>query len=169
MKGVKMKKSNKLNMTNDLVTALALICIGLLFIIFQGDIISIAMTAVGVVLIVLGVLDAVGGHTMVGVAKIVFGVLVLAAGWLVVSLALYVLGAFLLIGGISQLITVLKIKVKKITLGYITNILQPIVYILVAICLFFNQGGAISWVFIVSGIFLIVDGGVALIGALDRK
>jgi uncharacterized membrane protein HdeD (DUF308 family) len=169
MKGEKMRRLNKLNMTNDLVTALALICIGLMFIIFQGDIISLAMTAIGVVLIVLGVLDAVRGFTVGGVAKIVFGVLVLAAGWLVVSLALYILGAFLLIAGISQLITVLKIKVKRITLGYITHIMQPIVYILVAICLFFNQGGAISWVFIVSGIFLIVDGIVALIGALDRR
>jgi uncharacterized membrane protein HdeD (DUF308 family) len=48
------------------------------------------------------------------------------------------------------------------------HIAQPVIYILVAICLFFNQGGAISWVFILSGVFLILDGIAGIIGALDK-
>ena len=48
------------------------------------------------------------------------------------------------------------------------HIVQPIIYVLVAFCLFFNQGGTLSWVFTVSGIFFIVDGVVALIGSFER-
>ena len=165
----KQKKQKKSQLGNELITALALIIIGLMFIIYKGGIISIAMSIIGVVLLALGVLDLVHGFTFLGVSKLVFGVLVLVSGWAFIAVALYILGAFLLIAGISELLTVLKIKVKKITLGYIAHILQHIVYIMVAICLFFNQGGAISWVFTVSGLFLIVDGAIALVGALDRK
>lgn len=154
---------------NEIITAVALIVIGALFMIYKSEIISIAMSLIGVTLIVLGVLDIVRKNTMSGIVKMVFGALVLAAGWLFVTLALYILGACLLVAGIGQLYRLSKIKVKKITLPYAMHFVQPIIYILVAVCLFFNQGGALSWVFTVSGIFLIIDGIVALIGAFDKE
>lgn len=159
----------KKRLGNDIVTAIALIVIGALFMIYKSEVISIAMSLIGVTLIVLGIVDAVRKFVVSGVVKIVFGVLVLAAGWLFISLALYILGAFLLIAGISELYNLTKIKIKKISLPVAMHIAQPIIYILVAICLFFNQGGALSWVFTVSGLFLIIDGVVALIGSFDNK
>jgi uncharacterized membrane protein HdeD (DUF308 family) len=98
----------------------------------------------------------------------VFGALVLVAGWLFIQIALYLLGAFLLISGASELVRIFKHKIKKITISFIARIIQPIIYIMVAICLFFNQGEALSWVFIVSGVFLMLDGVVALVGAFDK-
>ena len=154
---------------NDLVTALALILIGALFMIYKSEVISIAMSIIGVTLIILGVVDSVRKFVVSGVVKIAFGVLVLAAGWLFITLALYILGAFLLIVGVSELYKLTKVKIKKMTLPMAMHIVQPIIYILVAICLFFNQGGALSWVFTVSGLFLVIDGVVALIGAFDKK
>lgn len=154
---------------NDLVTALALILIGALFMIYKSEVISIAMSIIGVTLIILGVVDFVRKFVVSGVVKIAFGVLVLAAGWLFITLALYILGAFLLIAGVSELYKLTKVKIKKMTLPMAMHIVQPIIYILVAICLFFNQGGALSWVFTVSGLFLVIDGVVALIGAFDKK
>lgn len=159
----------KKRLGNDIVTAIALIVIGALFMIYKSEVISIAMSLIGVTLIVLGIVDAVRKFVVSGVVKIVFGVLVLAAGWLFISLALYILGAFLIIAGISELYNLTKIKIKKISLPVAMHIAQPIIYILVAICLFFNQGGALSWVFTVSGLFLIIDGVVALIGSFDNK
>ena len=35
--------------------------------------------------------------------------------------------------------------------------------------MFFNQGGALSWVFTVSGLFLMLDGAVGLVGAFSDK
>ena len=154
---------------NDLITALALIIIGALFMIYKSEVISIAMSIIGLTLIVLGVVDALRKFVVPGVVKIAFGILVLAAGWLFITLALYILGAFLLVAGVAELYKLTKVKIKKITLPMAMHIAQPIIYILVAICLFFNQGGALSWVFTVSGLFLIIDGVVALIGAFDKN
>lgn len=153
---------------NEIFMAVALVVIGALFMIYKSEVISIAMSLIGVTLLVLGVVDVVKKLVMSGVIKLVFGVLVLSAGWLFISLALYILGACLLVAGIGQLYQLSKIKVKKITLPYAMHFAQPIIYILIAICLFFNQGGALSWVFTVSGLFLIIDGIIALIGAFDK-
>lgn len=162
---MKKRKSNK---SNELLTAIALILIGGLFIIYKGEVISIAMSLIGITLVVLGIIDILRSRVVSGVVKLVFAALVVLAGWLFVTLALYVLGAFLLIAGITQLIALSKLKIKKLTLPAVMHIAQPIIYILVAICLFFNQGGAISWVFILSGVFLILDGIAGIIGALDK-
>ena len=161
-------KKRKNNKSNDLLTAAALILIGLLFIIYKGGIISLAMSLIGITLIVLGIIDIIKKRAVSGVIKLVFSALVMLAGWLFITLALYVLGAFLLVAGVSQLVALSKVKLKKLTLPVAMHYAQPIIYILIAVCLFFNQGGAISWVFTVSGIFLIIDGIAALIGALDR-
>ena len=150
------------------MTAAALIIIGLLFIMFKGGVISIAMSLIGITLIVLGILDVLRQRVVSGIVKLVLAALVMLAGWLFITLALYVLGAFLLIAGAGQLVALSKLKFKKLTLGVAMHFVQPIIYILVAICLFFNQGGAINWVLTVSGILLLVDGIVGLIGALDK-
>ena len=161
-------KKRKNNKSNELLTAIALILIGGLFIIYKGEVISIAMSLIGITLVVLGIIDILRARVFSGVVKLVFAALVVLAGWLFVTLALYVLGAFLLIAGITQLIAISKLKIKKLTLPAVMHIAQPVIYILVAICLFFNQGGAISWVFILSGVFLILDGIAGIIGALDK-
>ena len=156
------------NNSNEFLTAAALIIIGLMFLIFKGGVISIVMSLIGATLIVLGILDVIKKRVTSGVIKLVFAALVMLAGWLFITLALYVLGAFLLIAGVTQLASASKIKFKKLTLGVTLRFAQPVIYILVAICLFFNQGGAIDWVFTVSGIFLLIDGAIGIIGALDK-
>ena len=159
---------NKNSKSNELLTAIALVVIGFLFILYKGGIISIAMSIIGITLIVLGILDVLKKRVIGGVVKFVFAALVMLAGWLFIKLALYVLGGFLLVAGVTQLVAISKIKFKKITLSMALHIAQPIIYILVAICLFFNQGGAISWVFTLSGAFLILDGVAGIVAALDR-
>ena len=154
---------------NEILMASILIIVGALFMIFKGEIISIIMTILGIRMIVRGIFDLMRGYTMGGVINIVFGALILGAGWLFITLALYILAACLLIAGIGELSGLLKERVKKLNLAVILRIAQPFIYILVAICLFFNQGGAISWVFTVAGLFLIVDGILGLIAALDKR
>lgn len=159
-----MKKSKK----EALFTALSLIAVGILFVIFKSEIISIALTFIGGYLVVWGIVNVINKLFYNGIVKIVFGALVLVAGWLFIQIALYLLGAFLLISGASDLYRIFKNKIKKVTISFIARIIQPIIYVMVAVCLFFNQGAALSWVFIVSGIFLMLDGVVALVGALDK-
>ena len=153
---------------NGLATAVTLMLIGILFIIFKSDIISITMSLIAAVLILMGVFSIVRKNVVSGVIKIVLGGLVLAAGWLVVEVALYIFAAILLIAGLIDLYRLSKIKTDKFNLPVLMHIIQPIIYVLVAFCLFFNQGGTLSWVFTVSGIFFIIDGVVALIGSFER-
>lgn len=152
---------------NEVLTAAMLIVIGCLFMIYKGGVISIAMSLIGVTLLALGIIDLLKGHSFGGVIKLVFSLLVLLCGWLFIKLALYILGAILLVLGVMDLSRLSGVKMKKISLPLLMHLIQPIIYILIAICLFFNQGGAISWVFTVSGLFLIIDGIVGLVGALD--
>ena len=161
-----MKRKN--NKSNEFLTSVALIVIGLLFLIYKGGIISIAMSVIGVTLIALGIIDIIRNRVTVGIIKLVLAALVMLAGWLFIKLALYLLGAILLIVGVTELRSVLSVKYKKLTLPVILHIAQPVIYILVAICLFFNQGGAISWVFTLSGLFLIIDGLAGIVYAMER-
>lgn len=153
---------------NGLVSAAALVLLGLLFIIFKSDIISIAMSLIAAVLVAIGIFNIVRKNFVGGVIKIVIGGLILAAGWLIVELALYIFAAVILIAGVIDLYRLSKIRDNESRLSTIMHFIQPIIYILVAICLLFNQGGTLSWVFTVSGIFFIIDGVVALIGSLDK-
>ena len=153
---------------NGLATAVTLMLVGILFFIFKSDIISITMSLIAAVLIIMGVFSIVRKNVVSGVIKIVLGGLVLAAGWLVVEVALYIFAAILLIAGLVDLYRLSKIRTDKFSLPVLMHIIQPIIYVLVAFCLFFNQGGTLSWVFTVSGIFFIIDGVVALIGSFER-
>ena len=95
---------------NGLVTAVSLMLIGILFIIFKSDVISIAMSLIAAVLIVMGIFSLVLKNFVSGVIKIVLGGLVLAAGWLIVEVALYIFAAILLVAGIIDLYKLSKIK-----------------------------------------------------------
>lgn len=155
---------------NKSVSAALTIALGVLFIILKGQVVSIAMTVLGVALMVLAVLDLAHNLVPPAVVKAVVGVLVLVFGWAFVSVALYIMGALLLIYGILQVISTFKAAFfgKNILLT-ILSLVEPAICVFAGICLFFNQGGTIAWVFIVSGVFLIIDGILALAQCLASK
>ncbi len=161
-----MKKSN----SNKLLSAILMLLVGVLFLIWKGGVVALAMTAIGVLLIVAAIMNLIRKKIPVGVVCAVLGVLVLFVGGLFVSVALYVLAAILLIYGILLLMDILKRGFKRMgTLAIVVRVAQPAVCILVAACLLFNQGGTVDWVFILSGLFLIVEGVLALADALKLK
>ena len=162
-----MAKTKKL--PNNLIVALATIVLGVLFIVLKGEVVSIAMTVLGVALIIAGVIDIVNKLTTEGVIKAVLGVALLVCGWTLVSLALYIMAAVLLIYGILLMIEIIKnMKKSDKMVNKVLKLVEPVVMIIVAACLLFNQGGAIAWVFILAGILLIVDGALGLVNALRK-
>lgn len=155
---------------NKLIGALLLTVLGILFLIWKGGVISIAMTVLGVMLIVQAVLDLIAKNYVPCVVRGVLGVVIIVFGWAFVTVALYIMAAVLLIYGILQLIEAIKAYPKqKNAVSKIVGFIQPAVCILISVCLLFNQGGTISWVFIIAGIFLIVQGVLGLIDALTSK
>lgn len=156
-----MKKTDKI-----LVAALTIL-MGLLFLILKSDLINILMTVGGVCLIVLGIVDLIGHCVPPAVVKLVVGAVVILFGWLLTAAVLYIVAAALLICGILLLYEKIKCKTKGDT--FLRTLLEytvPVGIILIGIILFFNQTGAMNFVFIVSGIFAILDGAIMLFNAL---
>ena len=162
-KGVIMKKTEKI------ISALLTIALGVLLIVLQGKIISIMMTIMGIALLIFGALDLYNRLVPPAIVKIVIGVVIIFCGWLIVGAVLYVLAAILLIAGILFLYEKIKNKVCGASLFYtICEYAVPSIFILIGILLLFNQGNTVNWVFILSGIFTVVEGGLLLLNALSE-
>lgn len=152
-----MKKSDKF--LNGLFT----VALGILFIILKEESISIGMTIMGASLIISSVLDMIKKQRNQSIIKLVVGAVIIVFGWTLVSSALYIMAAVLLVSSVVQIVAF--VKEKK---GFDLTYLQPVASLVVAICLLFNQGGTISWVFVVSGICLIVEGVIAFLDSLEK-
>lgn len=83
---------------NDkLITAIAAIVVGVLFIALKGDVLSIAFTVLGAALIVMGILDAAKKDSKSGTVKIVAGLVTVLLGWTLVSITLYIVAALMIL------------------------------------------------------------------------
>ena len=157
-----MKKSERL------ITALITIALGVLLIVLRGDLISILMTVVGLGLIALGVMDLIDNRIPPAVVKLVGGVVVIVCGWVIVEAVLYLVAGALLIAGILLLYEKIKSRSRCDTLFYtLCEYAVPVVFLVIGTLLMFNQGNTVNWVFILGGIFTIIEGGLLLVGALS--
>ena len=150
--------------TEKIVSALLTIALGVLLIVLKGSVVSILMTVLGVGLIAFGLVDLCNRLIPPAVVKIVVGAIVILCGWVIVEAVLYVLAAALLIVGILLLYEKIKSKTACPTLWQtVCEYAVPVVFILIGIFLLFNQGNTVDWVFILSGSFTIIEGGLLLV------
>lgn len=155
---------------NKLLSAILMTVLGILFLIWKGSVVSIAMTVLGVLLIVQAILDVIHKSYVSGVIKGVLGVAIIVFGWALVTITLYIMAVVLLIYGVLQLVDALKgLDKDSKLLAKVLAFLEPAICLFISVCLLFNQGGTISWVFIVAGIFLIIEGIISLLGCLANK
>lgn len=156
--------------TEKLIEAALTMLLGILFLIMKQGVVSIAMTVLGVVLLVLAVLDLLDRKTLPAIIKAVFGVVVIVFGLALAQAALYVLAAILLIWGIYELYSKLKIHLRGNTVGLTVMLyLSPIMNIVLGLLLLCNQGGTLTWIFIIVGVLLIVDGALLLCDAFRTQ
>lgn len=159
-----------MKVSEKIISAILTLVLGILFIVLKGQVVSIAMTILGVLLIVLGIMNLTTKLVAPGVVKIVVGALVILFGWVLVSAALYILAALLLIFGILQLYAQIKLNTKGARIiDTIFAYALPIICIVIAFFLFFNQGGTVDWVFIVAGVFTIIEGILMLANSLRKN
>ena len=156
--------------TSKLIAAILMTVLGILFIVFKNDIIGIGMTVLGAMLIIQAVLDIISKKYASAVIKAVIGVLIIVLGWLFVTVALYIMAAVLLIYSLLMLIDVIRALPKlKTIFAKVIGLVQPVGYLVVSLCLLFNQGGTVAFVFILAGIFLIIQGALALVDCLITR
>lgn len=150
------KKAN-----SNLISALIYIIIGVLFIVFKGGMLNVAMTIAGIVFIVLGVLDVIAKNWTNGAVSLVIGVALLIFGNLLTNVVLIVFGVLIAIKGLLSLIDELK-KKNKSTYGIIFAVLTIIVGFLLA----FGRG--LDIIIVVCGVVFLVDGVLGLASALKK-
>lgn len=155
--------------TEKLIASLLTVVFGILLIVLKGSIISILMTVLGVGLIVLGIMDLQSKLMPSAVIKLVFGFVVVICGWVIVSAVLYILAALLLVTGILLLYEKIKNRFLCTTLWQtVCEYAVPVVLLIIGALLLFNQGGTVDWVFIVSGIFTVIQGGLLLVNVISN-
>lgn len=152
---------------NNIVAAVLMAVLGILFIVWQSKVITVCMTILGIMLLVQAVLELITRHLILCAVKAVIGVVLIIFGWKLVSFSLYVMAAVLLIYGIIQLVYALKgLATLHTPFAKIIGFFQPVICLVIAGLLLFNQGGTVTWVFIVSGIFLLVQALFALLSCV---
>lgn len=156
--------ANKKINDQAVISAIALIVLGVLFCIFRAGMMNVLLTIVGVVLIGLGIYDIVRKNYIPAVIEIILGIAVIVCGWVILEIALLVLGIGLVIYSAYEIYVIAKNFKKK---GWLA-LIKPVITLIVGIFLIVAKWVLVDWVFIVIGVILIVDGLLALLGALKK-
>lgn len=148
-----------MKISNKLITAIAAIVVGIMFIVMKGEVISLAFTILGAAFIVMGILDITKSDTKSGAVKIIGGIITIAFGWLFVSIALYVIAGLMIAYCIANLVSSLRTDGYPMsTVQTLRTYVKPIIGLIAGVCLFFNQGGTVAWVFVLTGIIFVAEG-----------
>lgn len=151
--------------SEKLISALLTILLGVLFMVMKSDVVRVAMTILGIALIVIGILNLVDKYVAPAVVKIVLGALIVLCGWRIVEAVLYIVAALLLIYGILDLYMRSKAGIKVVNFNSLLFYAKPILMILLAILLFFNK---LNGIFIVAGICAVLEGALMLVDAVKK-
>ncbi len=157
----KKKVQNKLG--GPLFASILYILVGLLLIIFRTEMIKIAMTIVGAVFVVFGVLDLLKKNWTGGGISVLIGAAVIVLGWFLVKIVLLVLGILIAVKGVLAILEVVNRRGKKNAL----DLLFPILTVIAGLILAFGNG--LDWLIIITGILLLADGLLGLFDWLKSK
>ncbi len=155
-----------------IVSATLTLVIGILLIIFKSQILNVAMTIFGVCLIVLGALDLFERRDyLLFVIKVAIGVLIIICGWTLLEVACYVIGALMLVYGALQLWNFITSKTKITSVrDFIAVYSNPIMNILIGLCLLFaNVGTIANVIFIIIGVCFIIEAILDLFAIFQAK
>lgn len=154
----------------DIISAIISMLIGVMLVVMKGQVVSIAITVFAVIVMISAVIDLVNKLTNSAIAKAVIGVCLLIFGWVFVSVALYLLAAGIIIFGLLRIVNMHKILPEDLTHDQkLFAYIRPAITVLAGICLLFNQGGAVDWVFILTGILLVAEGVLDVADALKKQ
>ena len=141
---------------STLSTAIIYIALGALFCVFRQGVVSWGMLVFGALLIVKGVLDCVNTKSPIGTLAIVIGALLVILRFVLPNFIVQIFGICLAISGFTQLFNG---SPKKLI-----PLINCVITLVAGILLVIFSGEALSTVFLISGIFLIIDGALVFLG-----
>lgn len=142
----------------SLVSYLLYIFVGTLLVVFQDRTLGWAMTAMGALFIIFGILDIIRNQWSSGAVSLVIGIAILVLGWIVTEIVLLVLGVLIALKGAIALIKALRTSRKDIV-----DIVFSILTIVIGLMLAFGNG--LSILIIITGVMLMFNGILGLLGA----
>ncbi len=143
--------------SNSLINAALYILVGLMLIVFRAQVLDWAMTAIGAVLIVMGLLNVIRGGVIEGALLAIIGIAIIVIGWTFIDIVLLVLGAALAIKGLIDL-------VRAASRGAVLPLVSALITTLVGVALFAGKWIMLDWFFIVIGAVLVLDGVLSACG-----
>jgi uncharacterized membrane protein HdeD (DUF308 family) len=149
------KKSN-----SELVSAILYIIIGVVLTVFKAETLGWAMTIAGVFFVISGILDVLRRNFLGGAVSLIIGIAILVLGWTATKIVLLVLGILIAIKGIIALLGIFK--GKKNALEVVFTILTIVLGLMLAF------GNGLDIIIMITGILLIIDGVLGLIGSLKK-
>ncbi len=141
---------------NKWLTIMSL-CLGTLFICFEGGVIQIALILSAIILTTLGLMEVFEKRTTTGLIMLGLGIISGLFAWVPAlgSAAIYLLAVLLILLGLYEIIVLYQGGLKnKSTLYKFTVLVVPVLCIVAGILLFFNA----SWSYIAIGVLLILVG-----------
>ena len=145
----------------NLFSAILYIVVGAMLIIFKSATLGFAMTIVGALFCLSGVLDVIKKNYPGGAVSLIIGISIITLGWLVAEIVLIVLGVLIAVKGVVSLLEMLKNKKVNIV-----EIVFASLTVITGIMLAF--GGLLDVLFVIAGALLIVDGAIGLLPALKK-
>jgi uncharacterized membrane protein HdeD (DUF308 family) len=149
---------SKIKKHSELVSSLLYILIGALLVIFQDRTIGWAMTVMGALFIVFGILDLVRSNWGGGAVSLIIGIAILVLGWVVTEIVLLVFGVLIALKGVIALIDALRAS-KKDVLDIVFSILTIVIGLMLAF------GNGLNVLIIIAGVMLMFNGIIGLLGA----
>ena len=149
---------SKIKKRSELVSSLLYILIGALLVIFQDRTIGWAMTVMGALFIVFGILDLVRSNWGGGAVSLIIGIAILVLGWVVTEIVLLVFGVLIALKGVIALIDALRAS-KKDVLDIVFSILTIVIGLMLAF------GNGLNVLIIIAGVMLMFNGILGLLGA----
>lgn len=132
---------------------------GMLFLVMKGEIISVALTLLGVCAIVLGIKDLAEHRMAGGLMKVISGATITLLGWVFVHIALTIISLVLIAYGVFQLTSNLRLDGYELSGRQMMHTYgKPICGIVAGICLLLNRGGTVDSVFVLVGIVFLING-----------
>ena len=149
---------SKIKKRSELISSLLYILIGALLVIFQDRTIGWAMTVMGALFIVFGILDLVRSNWGGGAVSLIIGIAILVLGWVVTEIVLLVFGVLIALKGVIALIDALRAS-KKDVLDIVFSILTIVIGLMLAF------GNGLNVLIIIAGVMLMFNGILGLLGA----
>ncbi len=153
--------------TEKFVLAALMVVLGVLLMVFQENVIKMLMTLLGATLIAFGMADFFHKSLLSAIIKTVGGIVAILFGIFAVNAVLYLLAGSLLILGILLLYEQLKSRgACRTLLQKILAYALPIVCLVLGVLLLFNDENQVAWVFVLGGVFVVIEGGLLFVNAL---